>query len=73
MSETLYLEGPVVANLPVALSAKPTSSLWVHGYPGSGVTVVEGPLDYICSPHDLKGSMNDNSLEHELLALANTD
>ena len=23
--------------------------------------------------HDLKGAMNDNSLEHELLALANTD
>ena len=23
--------------------------------------------------HDLKGSMSDNSLEHELLALANTD
>ncbi|MCP4900485.1 MAG: hypothetical protein GY906_26270, partial [bacterium] len=45
--DRVYLEGPVVANLPVALEGQATSDLWVRGTGVTGVRVVEGPIEQV--------------------------
>ena len=55
--ERLYLEGPVVANLPVSLAGSRTTDLWVFAKGPPGVRVVEGPLDYVCPEPVRKGAL----------------